>query len=233
MNIKPINLHIPRKRLLTINVSLIYVNLYLCEMESKIEGVLRKVATLLLTYGVKSLTMNDVAARLGISKKTLYTYVKDKNDMVHRCMELRMNEDINLLNGITNTSENAISALIEINRLVLDQCREIHPLIFFELEKYYPITWVMLNQSQYEEKLAIVRGNLKRGIKEGYFRSDFNIEIIARSHMSLAQDIVTEFQKIDAISLAEYYKNIIDYHIRGVASEKGLKYINTNLNKSK
>lgn len=180
-----------------------------------------------MTYGIKSLTMNDISSRLGISKKTLYNYVSDKNDLVYKCIEEHVIKNECEMVKVCQSANNAIEELFAFSRFAGEQISSIHPSIFFDLQKYHPEAWAHLNSFEEKTILEMTKNNLIRGREEGLFRLDFNVDLIAQIYLSMVQNIFNNTPKLLAgLTMSDYYKNMFDYHIRGIASEEGMKLIN-------
>ncbi len=196
-------------------------------MGEKLQELLMKASDLFMTCGVKSLTMNDISSRMGISKKTLYNYVSDKNDLVLKCIELHIHENICEMECVIKDSENAVEELYAFSRFAGDQINAIHPSIFFDLQKYHPEAWNLLNTFEEKTILEATKKNLARGIKEGLFRDNLKVDLIAQIYVGMVQNIFHGSSKLLAgTTLSDYYKNMFEYHIRGIASDEGIKLIN-------
>lgn len=196
-------------------------------MGEKLQELLAKASSLFMTYGIKSLTMNDISSRLGISKKTLYNYVSDKNDLVYKCIDMHIIDNECRMNAACQHAPNAIEELFAFSRFAGEQFAAIHPSIFFDLQKYHPEAWERLRSFEEKTILEVTKTNLRRGIEEGLFRDDFNVDLIAQIYLSMVQNIFHNAnQLLSGLTMADYYKNMFDYHIRGIASEKGMQLIN-------
>lgn len=173
-------------------------------------------------FGIKSLTMDDLARNQGISKKTLYKYFKDKNDIVVQGINLFINSDVEKMDRCCHEVDNAIEENYEISRLVLEQLKDIHPSLWYDLEKYHPQAMSIMNTHMRETVFNHVCDNLKRGIEEGHYRSNIEIPIIAGVYVERFRDMFqSNFYKVSDYSFTEIYEQIFRYHIRGIASEKG------------
>jgi AcrR family transcriptional regulator len=200
-------------------------------MGEKLNELLAKSSALFMTYGIKSLTMNDISSRLGISKKTLYNYVSDKNDLVYKCIDLHVIENECKMASVCQSAVNAIEELFAFSRFAGEQFSAIHPSIFFDLQKYHPEAWAHLNSFEEKTILEVTKKNLIRGKEEGLFRPDFNVDLIAQIYLAMVQNIFYNTPKLlVGLTLSDYYKNMFDYHIRGIASEDGMKLINKHNN---
>lgn len=201
-------------------------------MEAKSRNTIAKVHDLLMQFGIKSLTMDDIARNLGISKKTIYTFVSDKADLVEKAIIHYMDEDKVVMEKIHDDSENAIEELISISKNVSQHLRKMHPSILFDLQKYYPKAYEKFEEYKSEHVMACVKRNLEEGISQGLFRENLNIPIVAKLYVGridlIMDPTVFHPSKFDVKDV--FYENI-RYHIRGIASEKGVEYLKERFKK--
>lgn len=178
--------------------------------------------------------MDDVARELKISKKTLYLFVKDKNDLVSKALLSHCKSEVGITCEIISKNFNAIDELIEISKYVSSQLKQVHPSIHYDLEKYYPDAWRIFTTHKMEHIYSCVAQNLGKGIKQGLYRTNINIPIIAKIYISRI-DAVFDAQIFpqDKFKMIDVYSEMLRYHIRGIASEKGIKYLVTRMKKEK
>jgi TetR/AcrR family transcriptional regulator, cholesterol catabolism regulator len=201
-------------------------------METKRTEVIERATMLFMRYGIKSVTMDDVARELGVSKKTLYKHFTDKNELVHAILKLKLELDAQFCFDFKKSSENAIDELINISKFVLEQVGNINPVVFYDLKKYHPEGWAMMENHKWDFILNSIRENISRGISEGVYRDNLEKEIVARLYVA-STDIIMggvvfpwpEF-RFDKVFL-----ETIRFHIRGMASEKGIEYLKERLKK--
>ncbi len=195
------------------------------EQDAKFREMIPQLISVFMTYGIKSMTMDDIARQLRVSKKTLYQYVSDKRELVMRCMEYDCAENETGIREIVSRKLNAVEENFEISKHVLKQLREIHPSIFYDLEKYYPEAWAMLHETKESLTAEVIRANLKKGIKEGFFRKDIDVEIHTRLWITRMNVIFDpQLFPIQEFSIPEVYEQMFIHQIRGIANEKGVKY---------
>ncbi|MBP9151095.1 MAG: TetR/AcrR family transcriptional regulator [Flavobacteriales bacterium] len=197
-------------------------------MEEKTQNIIDQAIVLFMQYGVKSLTMDDIARHLGISKKTLYQVVSDKSELVTRGIQCYIDRDISQLNRMHIESENAIEEMFMIAQSMSGLLKQMHPSILFDLEKYYPKAFAQFEQYKLKDMLECVSQNIEDGIAQGYYRENINIPIVARLYIGRMDDIFD--QKLFPASeynIKDVYLEAIRYHIRGIASEKGMEYLKT------
>ena len=200
-------------------------------MNEKERDYLLQASEIFLLHGIKSLTMSDVASKLGISKKTLYTFVTDKNDLVKKCIQLHITANECEMHEACNVSHNAVEELINFSKIAGSKMKMIHPSIFFDLQKYHPEAWSLIRNFEDKAILELTKTNLLKGIEQELYRKEMNIDVIAELYVSVVQNIFNRTAEIqEGMSIVEYYSEIFNYHIRGIANEKGIKLINQYLN---
>jgi AcrR family transcriptional regulator len=201
-------------------------------MEEEFRNILEKVRCLYLKYGIKSITMDDVSRELCISKKTLYQYVTDKSDLVAKVLDLelkRRSYDFN-----TNGKEfgNAIEELILVNKHVINLLKEYNPSTAYDLKKYYPDLFKKFQEQRLKEMFNWVLNNIKRGKKEGLYRNEHDEHIIAKLFVHRNEVLIIESDTFDLNEFTsnKFISEMIIYHIRGIATEKGIEVLNKNQN---
>lgn len=202
------------------------------ETEDKGTELMGKVAQLFMRYGIKSMTMDDISRHLGVSKKTLYLYVTDKNDLVYKVMEGVINREKAVANELCEKHENAIDMLFELSKDVAQKFGRIHPSINYDLEKYHPEAWKIFTEFRTVFITKCVEDNIERGIRQGLYRDNLDPYLIARFHsskMHLCSD--GETFPPDRYTFSRIHLEMMRYHIRGIASEKGLEYLKEKVKK--
>ncbi len=194
--------------------------------DQKLNRIVSDSLKVFMTYGIKSITMDDIARHLGMSKKTLYQHISDKNDLVLRCVEFDCCEDELELQKIVSKNLNAVEENIAISKYILNQIRSVHPSIFYELEKYFPDAWKKLHLTRQDFAGLLISKNLHKGIEEGYFHEDIHVEIMTRLWVARMNVIFDpKLFPIQEFDLAEVYEQMFVHQIRGLATKKGLKYL--------
>lgn len=196
------------------------------ETENREQHILAEAGKVFMRLGIRSVNMDDVAQHLRISKKTLYQYVKDKNELVLKAVRGITDHHRTCILGICAKGHNAIDESFEITRFVASQVGQIHPSVHFDLQKYHPEAWDLLQSTERQDIYQCISNNLKKGIKEGLYREDLNIDVIARIYISRFD--VTFDGKLfpgDSYRFEEVIWEMFRYHTRGIASDKGVKYL--------
>lgn len=199
----------------------------------KSKNFFKSTTELFTRFGIKSLTMDDIARHLGISKKTIYQFVKDKKELVKKGMALMIKEEQSRIIESTKLSKTAIDELIEMTKCVSSKLGDIHPSVIYDLQKYHPEAWKILENHKQEFIHNIILNNIKRGVSEGYYRKNINPEIIANVYICMMDNIINPESSINkTMSLEELHLEIINYHIKGISNEKGVEYLKKALENS-
>jgi len=209
-----------------------FASVFMSTTTKKEQQIISEAIKVFMTYGIKSVTMDDIARHMRMSKKTLYQYVSDKNDLVKRCLDHDCQVTEKTVNAILKKGLNAIEENFEISKNIVEDLKSIHPSIFYDLEKYYPEAWDTMHELRHEFVAEVMERNMERGIKEGLYRKDLNVKIITRLWVARLNIIFDpNFFSMGEFDLAEVYRQMFLHHVRGIASDKGVKYIEKNQNK--
>ena len=199
-------------------------------MNDELVTILTKVKSLYSKYGIKSVTMDDVSRELGISKKTLYQYVKDKTELVEKIVELEIEKYGCFFEELLSKKLNAIEELFEVQRMVARMLREHNPSQDYDLRKYYPELYAKVLKIRRERMYNNILCNLKKGKADGLYRSELNEEIIAKIQLLRVETTFdTEIFTIEEIISTKVFFEIFIYHIRGIANEKGIEVLEQKL----
>lgn len=196
------------------------------EMEDREQHILAEAGKVFMRLGIRSVNMDDIAQHLRISKKTLYQYVKDKNELVLKAVRGMTDHHRACILGICAQDHNAIDESFEISRFVAAQVGQIHPSVHFDLQKYHPEAWELLQSTERADIYQCIADNLRKGIAEGLYREDLDIDVIARIYISRFDVTFDgELFPADRYRFEDVIWELFRYHIRGIASDKGVKYL--------
>ncbi len=203
-------------------------------METRRKEILEQAKQLFLRLGIKSLTMDDVAGQLRISKKTLYGHFADKNDLVESTVAMVCTMHRDAINAICARGLNAIDENEEVTRFIVGQIGGVHPSVQFDLQKYHPRAWAIMEQRQQEDIHTCVSTNLRKGIAEGLYRADLDVEVVTRLYMARI-DSTWDGRVFppDRFSLSDVLWKHLEYHVRGIASRKGITYLEKKAKKAR
>ncbi|MCB0408617.1 MAG: helix-turn-helix transcriptional regulator [Flavobacteriales bacterium] len=193
---------------------------------NKLTKFITEATQLFTKYGIKSLTMDDIARHLGMSKKTVYQLVKDKKDLVKKGMQFMITDEQTRISEIFKASNSAIEEMIGLTKCISTKLGDIHPSVIYDLQKYHPEAWKIMQNHKEEFVYNLMLNNLKRGIKEGYYRKNLNPELIASIYINMMDNILNpEILFNSSLTLEQLHTEIITYHIKGIANEKGVEVL--------
>lgn len=196
------------------------------KMEEKKAEIIKRTLDLFSIRGIKSLNMGDISTLQHISKKTLYNYFKDKNDLVCSCMSFELERTSKEIELITQKGLNAIDVSYEMSQFVINQLTNMNPTLFIELEAFHPEALKLFEDHQQDCIGKTIRENIEKGLKEGLYRADLNIEIVTSIYMTLMYNLISaKLVNNKNFSFSEIYMEFFKYHIYGISSEKGQKYL--------
>lgn len=203
-------------------------------MEEKQLEIITQALGVFMQYGIKSVTMDDMSRHLGISKKTLYKFVKDKNDLVRQTLDLQSDVERRVIEDIQSKGLNAIDEMYEIGQFISSLLKGIHPAIHYDLEKYHAEIFQECMKVHHSNIYTSMIRNLKKGLKEKVYRKDLNADVITKIYLKKI-DVVfdAEIFPTSEISFEEVYAILFRYHIRGIASKKGIEYLEKKEKKKK
>ena len=194
-------------------------------MEMK-ERIQQKANDLFRRYGVKSITMDEIAAQLGASKKTIYQYFSDKDELVSAVVK----EQVDFAQQTCETNRTSSKVAVHELFLAMDFVQQIfsgmNPAMMYDLERFHPQAYRIFLDHKNKYLFEIIRSNLKRGIAEELYRPEINIDIIAKFRLegmmiAFNQDVYPASK----FNLGELHTAIIEHFLFGVASLKGYKLI--------
>ena len=199
-------------------------------MEMKLENILDKVFEMYNRYGVKSVTMDDVAAMLGMSKKTLYLHVQDKNDLVNKVITRALEQFENKKGCIIKKELSAIEELVEITSMMNEHLKKYNPALDYDLKKYYPMLFKKLSEKRREGIYRGISRNLEKGLKEGFYREEIDVDIITRIFVSRVElSFENPMFTSEEMTSSKVFKEIMIYHLHGICNLKGLKILGKKL----
>jgi AcrR family transcriptional regulator len=188
------------------------------------ERILRGAEELFMKYGVRSISMDDIARHLSVSKKTLYQHFADKEDIVTMVSKAHLDRNIKEFNQVRDNAKNAIDELANLSICLKRNMEDMNPSLLFDLQKYHPKAWsVWLNHKNKFIRDCVER-NLKQGIEEGHFRAEINTEIIAAMRLEIVQLAFDEnvFPR-EKFRLTEVQMQLFDHFVYGMVTDKGRK----------
>ena len=190
------------------------------------ERIQEKATELFLRFGIRSVTMDEIASQLGISKKTIYQSFADKEELVAAVFGEMMNNSKRDCVVDREKAENAIHELFLAMDMMEDLFKTMNPYVLYDLEKYHPIVFTNFLEFKNEFLYRVVKANLEWGIAEDLFRSDLDIEITSRFRIGTAMiSMNINIFPNTQFNLLQVEQQLLLLYIYGVASPKGVKLI--------
>jgi len=192
-------------------------------MEDPHKPLLGRIRDLLFLYGTKSITLDDIASRMGISKKTIYSCCPDKKNLVDRIVVDYLSSHRADAERVRSESRHAIDEVLQMARLARARMEQVSPAFLFDLNKYYPDIWARFEQYRTQEIFGQVVDVIKRGQQEGLFRTDLDTEIVAAMHLQHIR-LLTEpgQQPRPERPVGDMIRHIISIFLQGIVTQKGL-----------
>lgn len=194
-------------------------------MEAK-ERILVKANELFNRYGIRSVSMDDIAAQLGMSKKTLYQYYTDKDELVHAVFDITLITNKNNCLECTKNGENAIHEVFLSFDIMEEMLKTMNPSVLFDMQKYHPSAYKKFEDFKNAFLYKIIKGNLERGVKEQLYREDIDTDILTRYRLySVLLSFNPEVFPSVKTNAVHIEQQLIECFIYGLATPKGYKLI--------
>ena len=185
--------------------------------------ILEKGAELFFRYGVKTVTMDDIAAELGISKKTIYQHFPDKDSLVFEVVKTFIDQDHAKWNELDRLYSNVIEKMFKSFEMTKDLITKMNPRLLFEIQKYHTKAYQLFLEHGEKSINQYLIADFKKGAQFGYFRSDIDFEFLARLRMAEVNLAFNpEFYPNNKLPLFETQLVLLDIFMRGILTEKGL-----------
>ncbi|MEY3343800.1 MAG: hypothetical protein RL090_1484 [Bacteroidota bacterium] len=190
------------------------------------ERVIQLVTELFFRFGVKSITMDDVAKHLSISKKTLYKHFTDKNEMVYKCCNFDLEKRKAVFNEISNNAGDAVQELLMMMANMELMLGSMNPNLLFDIRKYYPQAWERYVDFKENHMLGKIVENLERGMAAGIYREDLNVKVLARLRLEeVDMGFNPELFHHLKFNVKEVQLTLFDHFLFGITTPKGQKLI--------
>ncbi|MBN1822370.1 MAG: TetR/AcrR family transcriptional regulator [Prolixibacteraceae bacterium] len=199
-------------------------------MDEKKINIVKQVGQMYFRYGVKSVTMDEIASELGISKKTLYQNFKDKENLVEEVLNYYMENPVFDFNN--KEIENPIDRIFALRKHLSTILKYYNNNLEYDLRRLYPSLWEKLHNFKREKLFRDTKLNIEEGKNQNLFREEVDSEFVAKLNvgrmlltLNAAQGIFSENELGDI----EIFDKTIDYHLHGICTDKGLKYYRKKL----
>jgi AcrR family transcriptional regulator len=188
--------------------------------------ILQKAHDLYMRYGIRSVTMDEIALQAGVSKKTIYQFFEDKDALVEAIVLEKIKFAQQCCDQDKEAARNAVEEIFRTMQMMEEMFRNMNPAVMFDLQKHHPLAFSKFEKHKSEYVYNIIRQNLVRGIEEGLYREEINIDIIALYRVETMLILFNPvFQFKGTYNIADIEKEIVLHYLFGIASPKGYKLI--------
>ncbi len=195
------------------------------------EKIIHIAAELFLNLGFKSVTMDDIASEMGISKKTIYSHFSTKTKLVEASTMHILSQISCGIETIINQERNAIVELFDIKNFAMKHLKDNKSSPQFQLKKYYPKVFNLVQKNHLQLMQGCVVKNLKKGIEAKLYRDDIPLDFTSKIYFVGMMGIKDEYHfPLEKYSHNQLLENFLEYHLRAIVTEKGLKTLKTLLN---
>lgn len=196
------------------------------KLTSTEDRILNGARELFFKQGIRSITMDDIAEHLAISKKTIYTHYKDKDLIVKSMFHILIEQEHERMHQIRKISENPIDEIMRLMEHLGSFISQFNPAVFYDLQKFYPLVWAEFRVFREKEVMGFVEDNLRKGVKLELYRKEIKIKIIARLRIEMINlGFDTDVFPINQYNHAQVQVALLDHFLHGIVTLKGNKMI--------
>lgn len=196
------------------------------------ERILEEAERLFWKYGVRSVTMEDIARKLGISKKTIYQHFSDKEQILYQVIESKTGRDQFEMECMVIETTNPVEELLSVLDMMQKNADQVSPNLIIDIKRYYPQAFAIFRKYKEEQIMRSILENIQKGVSQGLYRSDINPTILARlrvEQIELAFD--NDIFPTDQYSMHDIQSELTHHFVRGMLTEQGFTIYNQFLNK--
>ena len=177
-------------------------------------------------YGIKSVTMDDIAKHLGMSKKTIYLNYTDKNALVVELMREKLENQVCVMDDCINNSADAVHEVFFAVTQMQHLLSKMNPMLFYDLQKYYPEAWQFYVTFREKKLFKVIHDNLKRGIAEGNYRKDIHVDILTWMRIGQIDTVLSQnTYPMNEFNIALLMTEITEHFLYGLCTPKGYELI--------
>ncbi len=190
------------------------------------ERIQKQAHELFMQYGLKSVSMDDISSKMGVSKKTLYQFFSDKETLVVAVVSEIIRSNRENCDFSREKSKDAVHEIFLAMEIMSELFHHMNPSIIFDLQKYYPQGFEIFKSYKHSYLHEIIKKNIQRGINEGLYREDINIDIMTRFRLeSIVMPFNPEFHQQVKHPLATIAIELSKQYLFGIVSQNGYKLI--------
>ena len=178
---------------------------------------------LFLQYGYKSVTMDDIAKHMGVSKKTIYIHFPTKDELVEQSAVNHLDGIIKKINVISKQSKDPIIELYQIKKEALNHLSSEKNSPQYQLQKYYPSLYSKLKEKEFSALSGLFSNSIQEGIQTGIFRKDIDVDFVVRIFFNGIRGITNiKLFPIEIYKIEDLLLNFSEYHLRALCTHEGI-----------
>lgn len=191
------------------------------------QNIINEAIPLFIQFGFKSVTIDDIAIKMGVSKKTIYAHFPKKVTLVETSVFMHFNNVFEKILNISKHSKDPIIGLYQIKKEALKHLSNEKNSPVYQLQKYYSSTYNKLQQMEFNTLGGMFSESLKKGIEMGLFRSEININFVTRIFFNGIRGINNvQLFPIEEYRIDQLLINFSEYHLRAICTPAGVEKLN-------
>lgn len=190
------------------------------------ERIARKAHDLFLRYGIRSISMDEIASQLGISKKTIYQFYADKDALVDSAIDIVVSTNTSECSIHREESENPVHEILVATDMVQEMLKTMNPTIMYDLQKYHPAAYKKIADHKNEFLYKLIKENLEQGVAQQLYRPELNIEIMSRFRLaSVFMMFSPDLYPLGKYNLGAVIEEVTIHFLYGITTAKGQKLV--------
>ncbi|WP_159468856.1 TetR/AcrR family transcriptional regulator [Dyadobacter sp. 3J3] len=189
------------------------------------ERIIKEAYKLFWRFGIKSVTMDDIAKDLGISKRTIYQHFPDKEAIVILVVKHELETQQCQMDKMEEDKLNPIEQMVLGADYMRISLAHMNPVVFHDLKKYHPLAWDLFHQYKHEYIIKGIRENLVEGVEAGLYRKEMNVDMLSILRM---EQVLMAFDPTifpaDRFNMMNIQMEFVNHFLHGILTEKGLEY---------
>ena len=191
------------------------------------DKILKTSLELFYKFGIKRVTMDDIAKELGMSKKTIYHHFKEKDDLVNTLCDTEMIKHEQIFDELFNESKNPIHEMMLISANMRKMMQHINPIFFLDLQKFHPQALNRFQEFKQNCAFKHIERNINKGIEAGFYRNEIDVEFTAKYRLSqLDMLLFGNYYSFEKISFTKSHELLLDMFVYGICTAKGHQLLN-------
>ncbi len=186
------------------------------------ERILRSAGELFAAHGIKGITMDQIAASLVISKRTLYEIFSDKEELLRECLLQHQQEMHVYVTEVFNSSVNVLEVILKLYQRSIEEFHKTNRRFFDDIKRY-PKVWEMLKKNKHKDAESTM-AFFRMGVEQGIFRDDVNFAIVNKQ-VEMQLQMLINSELAEEYPLIEVYESIMLIWLRGISTDKGAQIL--------